>query len=91
MGLSPTLSILPPYFIDYFYYIVTCIVLNIINSVVVFFQSYEDARVAQAAEDLSIAQDEIDALHSQLREKDKQLRAEIRHSDRSQQTISEYM
>ncbi len=48
-----------------------------------------DERLTEVAEELSCAEAEIDDLHSQLRQKDKQLRAQIRHGDRSQNTIGE--
>ena len=50
-------------------------------------QRYEDRRLQQAAEDLARTQDEIDGLHHVLREKDRAVRSEITHTDKSQLTI----
>lgn len=53
-------------------------------------KSYDDPRLQRAAHDLERALVEIDDLKTQLKEKDRQLKLEVKHSDKVNDKLGKY-
>ena len=60
------------------------------NKIIPLLQAYNDPRLRETADQLIQAQDEIDQLHAELRERDGQIHEEIGNTEQSQQTIGEW-